>query len=86
MAPATIPPISKKLPPVAAVPIRKKRVSGPVAATARAAMQTAIIKSKLAQAKPRQQYFRIPIIVSRGETAMDDDTMLHRRLQPNPRS
>jgi hypothetical protein len=41
-----------------------------------AAMQIAIVKSKLAQANPRQQYFRIPIIVSRGETAMDDDTML----------
>jgi hypothetical protein len=86
MAPATMPPISKKLPPVAAVPIRKKRASGAVAAIARAAMHTAIIKSKLAQAKPRQQYFRIAIIVSRGETAMEDDTMLLRGLQPNRRS
>jgi hypothetical protein len=80
MAAATTPPISKKLPPVAAVPIRKKRASG-----AAAAMHTTIIKSKLAQAKPRQQYFRIPTIVSRGETAMGDDSMLHCRLQPNPR-
>ena len=43
-------------------------------------------QSKLAQARPRQQYFRIAIIVSRGETAMEDDTMLHRGLQPNRRS
>jgi hypothetical protein len=85
MAPATTPPISKKLPPVAAVPIRKNRASGAAAATARAVMHTPIIKSKKAQAKLRQQYFRNPTIVSRGETAMDDDTMLHRRLQPNRR-
>jgi hypothetical protein len=42
----------------------------------------AAIKSKLAQARPRQGNLRIGIIVSRRETAMGDDTMLRRRLQP----
>ena len=82
MAPATTPPISKKLPPVAAVPMRKKRGSDPFAAKHAAAMQTAIIKSKLAQVMPRQQNLPIQTIVSRGETAMRDDTMSARRLQP----
>jgi hypothetical protein len=47
---ATSPPISKKLPPVDAVPIRKKRVS--VCAPASEGIAR---KSKLAQTKPRQQ-------------------------------
>ena len=84
IAPATTPPISKKLPPVAAVPIRKKRVSGVVlvAAIATAVTNKAAIKSKLAQVMPRQQDLPIQTIVSRGETAMRDDTMSARRLQP----
>jgi hypothetical protein len=45
-------------------------------------MQTAIVKSKLAQVMPRQQNLPIQTIVSRGETAMRDDTMSARRLQP----
>src|ERR1044071_7917700 len=77
IAPATTPPISKKLPPVAAVPIRKKRVSGllVVAAIATAVTNKTAIKSKLAQVMPRQQDLPIRTIVSRGETAMGDDTM-----------
>src|SRR5438067_8427181 len=82
IAPATTPPISKKLPPVAAVPIRKKRVSGAVAARATAVTNKAVAKSKLAQEMPRQPYLRLGIIVSRGETAMEDDSMPVWRLQP----
>jgi len=37
-------------------------------------------KSKLAQTRPRQQYRKFP--VSRGETAMGDDSMAPPRLQP----
>src|SRR5713226_2517914 len=75
---ATRPPISKKLPPVAAVPIRKKRGS-----CASAAAPTDAPKSKLAQTRPRQRCHTT--FVSRGETAMGDDTMPHRRLQPGCR-
>jgi hypothetical protein len=82
MAAATTPPTSKKLPPVAAVPIRKKRGSDPLAARHTAAMHTAVAKSKQAQAMPRQPYLSIRIIVSRRETAMRDDNMLPGELQP----
>jgi hypothetical protein len=71
------PPISKKLPPVEAVPIRKKR--GSVCAHA---PEGKAKKSKLAQARPRQQWFSTQRLVSSGETSMGNDTMLAKRLQP----
>jgi len=46
-----------------------------VAAIATAVTNKAAIKSKLAQVMPRQQDLPIRTIVSRGETAMGDDTM-----------
>src|SRR6266446_1060172 len=73
---ATRPPISKKLPPVAAVPIRKNRGSW-----ASATAPSNVAKNKLAQTRPRQ--ICQTILVSRGETVMGDDTTLHRRLQPD---
>jgi hypothetical protein len=76
IAAATTPPISKKLPPVAAAPIRKKRVS-----TWAPTLETSATKSKLAQAKLRQYWLSTQRFVSRGETAMRDDTMLARRFQ-----
>src|SRR5205085_8847575 len=72
---AITPPISKKLPPVAAVPILKYRVS-----SARAAAASRPAKSKLAQRRLRQQCQTL--LVSPRETAMGDDTMLDRQLQP----
>src|SRR5579885_2952280 len=73
---AMTPPISKKLPPVAAVPMRKKRVSWAAAAAPSAA------KSKLAQTMPRQPRRTSRKTVLHGETAMRDDTMPASRLQP----
>src|SRR5690348_11744793 len=77
MALAMMPPISKKLPAVAAVPIRKKRASSAAVVLSSAA------KTKLAQTMPRQQILRHQTIVSRRETAMGDDSMLPHRLQPD---
>ncbi len=73
---ATRPPTSKKLPPVAAVPMRKNRGSW-----ASAAAHSDVAKNKLAQTSPRQICHST--LVSRGETIIGDDTMLHRRLQPD---
>jgi hypothetical protein len=74
---ATMPPISKKLPAVAAVPMRKKRAS-----SAATALPSSAAKTKLAQTKLRQHIARHATIVSRRETVMDDDSMLATRLQP----
>src|SRR5690349_9388984 len=64
---ATTAPILKKLPPVAAVPIRKKRGSDPFAARHAVAMYRATMKAPLTRATPRQPHLRIWIIVSHGE-------------------
>jgi hypothetical protein len=73
------PPISKKLPAVAAVPMRKKRASSAaMMPDARAA------KNKLAQTKPRQNHLCNVRFVPPGETAIGDDSMVVRCLQPHP--
>jgi hypothetical protein len=80
MALAMMPPISKKLPAVAAVPMRKKRASSAAAVT-----EHKTAKSKLAQTKPRQNRARNVFFVPRGETSIGDDNMVVRCLQPHPR-
>jgi hypothetical protein len=80
MALAMMPPISKKLPAVAAVPMRKKRASSAATVT-----EHKTAKSKLAQTKPRQNRTGNVFFVPRGETAIGDDNMVVRCLQPHPR-